>query len=72
MLFGLAIGGLSTGCELLVQLDRSAVVTPDAGCPICSSADASQDTTPDQGVSEDSSLDAFPQDVASEAAIGEH
>lgn len=34
----LAVGAPAMGCELLVQLDRGAVVgSADSGCPICSS-----------------------------------
>ncbi len=48
-------GSAQVGCELAVQLDRSAFdAGPEAGCPICS--DASFDAAEDGGA--DSSLDA--------------
>lgn len=39
-----------TGCELMVQLDRSAVDAGEAGCNLCSDAsfaDGAQDARPD-------------------------
>jgi hypothetical protein len=63
--FGLvAAFGLQTACELLVQLDRSAIVPADAGCPICTSLsdDASADGDADGSLTED---------VAAEASTGE-
>jgi hypothetical protein len=56
----LAACGLQTACELLVQLDRGAVMPADAGCPICTSLSDEAST--------DSSL---TEDVAGEASNGE-
>jgi hypothetical protein len=52
---GLAVAA-QTGCELLVQLDRSAVdAGTDAGCPICSEPpgqDGGDAGTPDTGTAD--------------------
>lgn len=50
------LAAASVGCELLVQLDRSAVdAGGDAGCPICSDVGAED--------GDDSSADAPPADA---------
>jgi hypothetical protein len=54
-----ALGATSAGCELMVQLDRSAVVVPEAGCNICSDAG-------EEG-GNDSSADALPTDTGADA-----
>jgi len=57
------------GCELLVQLDRSAVTVVDAGCAICSDAselagDADDGAAPDDASSEPSAPDASTPDAS--------
>jgi hypothetical protein len=54
MMSAATIGAAAVGCELMVQLDRSAVEVPESGCPICSDAgdeasepDAGGDARPD-------------------------
>src|SRR5271170_8414916 len=74
--FIVAIGHAATGCELLVQLDRSAVEAgPDEGCPICSDApegDGPTDATADSGdaapEARDSATDALPEAMGDGAA----
>jgi hypothetical protein len=52
-MFAGSAGAAGAGCELLVQLDRSAVEpTVDAGCPICSTV-----ARGDGSVSTDTSAD---------------
>jgi hypothetical protein len=54
-LTGLAF--VATGCELLVQLDRSAVDGgEDTGCPICTGDDGGDDTG-DDSLTTDANLD---------------
>jgi hypothetical protein len=51
MMSAATIGAAVVGCELMVQLDRSAVEVADSGCPICSDAS-------DDGNEEDAGGDA--------------
>ena len=73
ILVGLGLAGVVTwapGCELMVQLDRSAVdAGGDAGCAICSDMgeDGSTDGQSDAG-SSDGSAEAIARDAGLEGA----
>jgi len=72
----------SSGCELMVQLDRSAVDAGEAGCNICSdgnfgegsaedddaAGDTGGDATKDGAASTDASSDATASDGAETSA----
>jgi hypothetical protein len=70
----LAVGlaALAAGCELLVELDRSAADGGgDAACPICS--DAFEDVSADAGLSDASPPDASapPADAHADGSIAD-
>jgi hypothetical protein len=68
-----ATGVAVTACELLVQLDRSAVDAGEGGaCTICSDVTVSDDGSPDgQPPSTDGSTDATARDAASEGSVAD-
>jgi hypothetical protein len=54
-----SVGAAGVGCEILVQLDRSAVdAGGDAGCPICSDVTEEGDETRLDAESTDTGTDA--------------
>jgi hypothetical protein len=52
------LGASESGCEVLVQLDRSAVDAGTAACSICADADADADADASAGADAGASADA--------------
>ncbi len=67
-----SLGAAGTGCELLVQLDRSFVAPDDGGCAICSPLVEEGD---DDGSAEaepvDTEADATFQDAGADGSIAD-
>ncbi|HEY3815750.1 MAG TPA: hypothetical protein VGL81_01185 [Polyangiaceae bacterium] len=62
------VGALGVGCELLVQLDRSAVTVAEAGCPICSDVTEEGDDSGTDAQARETGDDAVDTDAGTEGS----
>jgi len=63
------VGAAGVGCELMVQLDRSAVEIADAACTICSDVTEEDDDASPDGESTDTGTGAT--DAGTEASMAD-